>query len=232
MNLISDWRARLLALPIVHTRTNTIFKVMKIGIPHHDYSSNYVWNELCGSVKIFANLQIFSYSKRSTRGCVYEPKCNSQFVAMVTQMKYLFYFFHIIQNRFCTRHIHCIMHEPWQSLQLWMNSNYLGMVLILYYKCMDLIIHFNPGATWLVLCNFFLSLPFNILKELPVASSRIDIWQQHITSSIFRLQFHNPLSNAFCHLQITTDSASTKQNHPTSHLWFIGHCHDRVLCLL
>ncbi len=146
-----------------------------IGIPHHDAPPNYLWNELCGSVAIFADPQIFSYSKRSTRCCVDEPECNSQFLAMVTQMKYLFFFFPIIQNKFHTRHIPCMMHENWQSLQFCMNFNHLGVVLILYYKRMHLIIHFNPGATQLFLCIFFLSLLFNILTEIPVASSSIDV---------------------------------------------------------
>ncbi len=58
-----------------------------------------------GSVAIFTNPKIFSYLKRNTRSCVDELKCNRQFLAMVMQMKYLFFFFHIIQNKFCTRHI-------------------------------------------------------------------------------------------------------------------------------
>ncbi len=76
-----------------------------IGILHHDCSPNYFWDELCGSVAIFTNPQIFSYPERSTRSHVDEPKCNSQFLTMVTQMKYLFFIFHIMQNEFCTRYV-------------------------------------------------------------------------------------------------------------------------------
>jgi len=47
---------------------------------------------------------------------VLRPKCNSQFLVMVTQMKYLFFFFHIMQSEFHTRHVTGIMHEPWQSV--------------------------------------------------------------------------------------------------------------------
>ncbi len=36
----------------------------------------------------------------------------------------------------------------------------------------------------------------------------------------------------FCHLHITMNSASTKQSHPSSHLWFVGHCQYHILCLL
>ncbi len=86
-----------------------------IGIPHHDSSPNYFWDELCGSVVIFTNLQIFSSSERTTRSCVDEPKCNGQFLTMVTQMKCLFFYFHIMQNKYHRSHIPCIMHKPWQS---------------------------------------------------------------------------------------------------------------------
>ncbi len=99
----SNWQDRLLASQIVHARTNTILKVMKaIGIPCHDCPPNYFWDELCGSVAIFTNPHNFSYLERSTRSCVDEPKCHSQFVTMVT---HLFLFFHIMQNKFWTRHI-------------------------------------------------------------------------------------------------------------------------------
>ncbi len=108
-----DWQVRLLASPTVHARTNTIFKVMKaIGIPHHDGPPNYLWNELCGSVAIFTDAQIFSYLKRSTRRCVDEPECNSQFLAVVTQMKYLFFFFPIIREQILDK-AHTL-HNAWE----------------------------------------------------------------------------------------------------------------------
>jgi hypothetical protein len=111
MNLRNS-QDRLLASPIILARTNTIIKVIKvIDIPQHDYSLDYSLNELCESVAIFTNLQMFSYLEKSTRSCVHEPKCNGQFLAMVTQMR-LFFLFHIMQNKFGIRHIPCIMHEP------------------------------------------------------------------------------------------------------------------------
>jgi hypothetical protein len=51
----------------------------------------------------------------------------------------------------------------------------MRVVLIIYYKCINLIIHFNPGVTQLFLHTSFLSLPFNILTEMPVARSNIDV---------------------------------------------------------
>jgi hypothetical protein len=56
-----------------------------------------------------------------------------------------------------------------------MEFNHLRVVLTIYYKCMHLIIHFNPGANQLFLHSFFLSLLFNILTDMPVASSSIDV---------------------------------------------------------
>jgi hypothetical protein len=76
-----------------------------ICIPHHDCSCNYFWNELCGGVAIFTNPQIFHYSEWSMRSCVYEPQSNSQFLTMVTQMKQLFFSFHIMLHKFSIWHI-------------------------------------------------------------------------------------------------------------------------------
>ncbi len=92
-----DWQDRLLASPTVHARSNTVLKVMKwISIPHHDCSPNYLGTELCGIMAIFTNWEIFHCSEWSTVSCVDDPQCNSQLLAMVTQMQHLFFFFHII----------------------------------------------------------------------------------------------------------------------------------------
>ncbi len=92
-----DREDRLLASPTVHARSNTILKVMKwISISHHDSSPNYLGTELCGIMAIFTNQEFFHYSEWSTVSCVDDPQCNSQLLAMVTQMQHLFFFFHII----------------------------------------------------------------------------------------------------------------------------------------
>ncbi len=76
----SDWQARLLVSPIVHARTNTIFKVMKVtGIPHCDGSPNYFWNELCGSVEIFANLPFFLIPKGVPGAVLMSPNAIGNF---------------------------------------------------------------------------------------------------------------------------------------------------------
>ncbi len=48
---------------------------------------------------------------------------------------------------------------------------------------------------------------------------------------IVRLHFKNSIGNMFCHLHVPMNSASAEQRHPWSHMWFIGHCHDQLLCL-
>jgi hypothetical protein len=55
-----------------------------------------------------------------------------------------------------------------------MNFNHLGVVLIVYYKCMHFIIHFNLGVTQLFFHTFYLLLLFNIFIEVPIANSSIN----------------------------------------------------------
>jgi hypothetical protein len=73
-------------------------------------------NSISVIVAIFTNPHIFYYLEGSTRSCVDEPECNSQLLAMVTEMKHLFsfvfFFFHVVLNKFSTRHVPFIMHEP------------------------------------------------------------------------------------------------------------------------
>jgi hypothetical protein len=65
----------------------------------------------------------------------------------------------------------------------YMNFSHLGCVLNLYYKCVHIIIHFNPNATWLCLDTIFLSLLFNILTNMHVANNNRDAWQHHSQAS-------------------------------------------------
>ncbi len=103
------------------------------------------------------------------------PKCNSQFLTMPTWMKCLLFFLYIMQHKFIISNIPCLMHQPSQSLQFCRNFSNLRVVLILHHKYMHLI-KFDAGVTWLFLHTSFLSLPFNILTEIPVASSSMHIW--------------------------------------------------------
>ncbi len=97
-----------------------------------------------------------------------------------SQTKHLFFFFfffcfHIMQKKFHIRHIPSIMHEPSQSLQFCTDFNHLRVVLIISYKSMHLIIHFNPGEIQLFLHTSFFSLPFNTVTEMPAACSSKDV---------------------------------------------------------
>jgi hypothetical protein len=86
-----------MALPLIPARTKTVLKVMEaIGIPNYDHSPNYLCNELGGSVAVPTYSEILENPECSTRRCADEPKCNSQFLTMVTQMIHLFFFLHIM----------------------------------------------------------------------------------------------------------------------------------------
>jgi hypothetical protein len=78
-----------------------------IYICHHNCSPNYLWNELHESLVIATNLYIFYYVNKNTDYFVDEPKCNGQFLTMVTQMKH---FLHIMQHKIYICHILHIMH--------------------------------------------------------------------------------------------------------------------------
>ncbi len=173
----SNWKNRLLAWPLVHARNR-----------HHPQIDESDWHLSPWLLsEVFLKWALWKYcilykpkdlhySEWSTRSCIDEPHCNIQFLTMVTQMEHLFFFFHIMQNKFSLRHIPGIMHRPWQSLQFCTDFNHLRVVLIIYYKHIHLIFQFNSGAIRLFLRTFFLSRPFNILREMPVASSSIDVW--------------------------------------------------------
>lgn len=109
LNYSRDWQdLKLLALIVVCAKTNIIFNVMKvIYICHHNCSPNYLWNELHKSLVIATNPYIFYYVKKNTNYCVDEPKCSSQFLIMVTQMKH---FLHIMQHKIYICHICHSMH--------------------------------------------------------------------------------------------------------------------------
>ncbi len=177
-NSCSDWQDRLPVSSIVHAQTNTILKVMRAsGIPHHNCCPNYFWNKLCGSVAIFTNLHIFSYLERSTRSCVDEPQCNKQFLAMLTKMEHLFFFFHILQNQFSISHVPHMMHEPQDNL---CGSAQTSIIwgwswLCTTNVCTSLFtsIQVQPGC-FFILLSFLCQ--FNIPTDMHVASSSIDVW--------------------------------------------------------
>jgi hypothetical protein len=60
-------------------------------------------------------------------------------------------------------------------MQFCTDFNHLQVVLIVYYKHMHLIIHFNPGVTWLFPHVSCLPLLFNIRVEMAIATSSIDV---------------------------------------------------------
>jgi hypothetical protein len=79
--------------------------------------------------------------------CADEPECNGQFLATITQMEQVLFLLYIMQNNFHFWHIPFMCHALLQSLKFCMDFKHARMVLIIYHKCMHLIIHFNPIAT-------------------------------------------------------------------------------------
>jgi hypothetical protein len=81
----------------------------------------------------------------------------------------------LCSNKFCRAHI--LHHGSGLTISSVLRRFWsLRVDLIIYYKCMHHIIHFNPGTTWLFLHISFLFLSFNILTEFQVASGSLQIW--------------------------------------------------------
>ncbi len=182
--------------------TNTIFSILQRNL-YFDWHNCFLKistflqeNIICINVPKY-----YSIVSRKPDPCTTRQdgmECKSQFLTMVTQLKHQFFFFHNMQNKFCTRHIPHIVHEPWQPLQICMNSIIWGWPWS-FTTNICLIIHFRLQPNYFMIhpLPFFLSLMFNILTEMPVASSSKDVWQPHMNSRIFRLHFKNSSRNTF-----------------------------------
>jgi len=62
-----------------------------IGISYYDFSTYYLCNKLRGSVAVTTYPQILDDAEWHTRRCADEPKCNSQLLTTVAQMKDFFF---------------------------------------------------------------------------------------------------------------------------------------------
>jgi hypothetical protein len=127
-------------------------------VSYFDCSPNNFWNALCVNLVVFINVQIFSYLERSTRIALMKLNAIANFSlwwykwknfsSSSTSCRTSF-----IQGAYPTPYI-----SPNNLLQFRMNFNHLGVVLIIYYKYMHLVIHFNLGATCLFLHTSFFPL--------------------------------------------------------------------------
>jgi hypothetical protein len=84
----NQWKTDLLSLPIITAGAKT---VQKDGIDMHPYCDccpNYLCTELGGSEAVHTHLQILDDTDRNSWRCADEPKCNGQFLTMVTLMKH------------------------------------------------------------------------------------------------------------------------------------------------
>jgi hypothetical protein len=82
---------------IIPARTKTILEVLDaIGISYYDFSTYYLCNKPCGSVAVTTYPQILDDAEWHTRRCADEPKCNSQLLTTVAQMKDFFFLLYIL----------------------------------------------------------------------------------------------------------------------------------------
>jgi hypothetical protein len=94
-----------LTSPVILARTKTILKVMEaIGIPHNDFSLNYLRNVLDGTTAVTTHPQIFEDVKCSTRRCADQANCNCQLLTVMTQTQHpvthTWYLGHILDPSF------------------------------------------------------------------------------------------------------------------------------------
>jgi hypothetical protein len=64
-------------------------------------------NKLGGRVPVATHPQVLGNAKWSTKRCAEEPKCNGEFLTVVTQMEHLiffFFFFYIMEHKSCIWH--------------------------------------------------------------------------------------------------------------------------------
>ncbi len=113
---------------------------------------------------IFTNLQSLIIQSGLPGAVLMSPNAITSFNT-VTQMSHRI-FFYIMRNKFSIRHYPVSYKTP---ENLFSSAQFLSSEVMVYYKRTYLIIHFNPGATWLFLQTLFLYLLLNILVETPVA---------------------------------------------------------------
>uniref|UniRef100_A0A7C8ZZ54 Uncharacterized protein n=2 Tax=Opuntia streptacantha TaxID=393608 RepID=A0A7C8ZZ54_OPUST len=150
-----------LALPVISTRTRTIFEMMvSIHISHNNFSGDYLANELESSMTVHTNPKILLYSNGRPQWSCYESKSNGKLFTVVEKQQLLFTSFNIMQIHLKHWGIACFYHKILQFIQFCINFITSGMAFISNNESMDLIFHFNPTHT-----GFFLHLIF--LHQLP-----------------------------------------------------------------
>jgi hypothetical protein len=85
---IISGKADLLSSPIMTAGAKTVQKMELICVPYCDCCPNYPCTELGGSGAVCTYLQILDDTDRNSRRHADEPKCNGQFLIMVTHMKH------------------------------------------------------------------------------------------------------------------------------------------------
>jgi hypothetical protein len=87
-----------------------------ICIPYYDCCSNYLCTELGGSGAVHTYLQLLDDTDRNSWRCADEPKCNGQFLIMVTHMKHFLEMLLSSQNPLCFQNN--IIHKRKEALDI------------------------------------------------------------------------------------------------------------------
>jgi hypothetical protein len=114
------------------------------------------------AVRQSPHTQILEKAEWSTRRHADEPKCNGQFLTVVTQMKPLLFLLYIMLNKFGYPAHTQLCSSVQTVFQVCMDFYHLRMFLVIYYKYMHNIIHLNSGVTWLLLHTPFQPLSLNV----------------------------------------------------------------------
>jgi hypothetical protein len=115
--LYIDWQDILFASPIVQARTNAIFKVTKVIniLTMTIFPTILRWSLWrCGHLHKLAIF--FLFWKEYQQLYWWAQMQFNQFLAVVTQMKHLFFFFHIMQKKICTRYMYLISWMKFNNL--------------------------------------------------------------------------------------------------------------------
>eukprot|EP01018_Ginkgo_biloba_P030294 Gb_23125 [translate_table: standard] len=87
----------LLPSPVIPTGTQSIFEMMEmVYIPHNNFPSDNIGDELGGSVAVTTNMKVLGNLDECPRTSVKNPKSNGKPLTMAEESKFIPLHFHII----------------------------------------------------------------------------------------------------------------------------------------
>lgn len=103
---------RVESLPVVSTRANSIFEMMKtIDIPGDDLPVDDLTNELCCSMTVGTNAKVLEDMNSCARGRADQPIGNGQPLTMMANSIFLLSLVHIMHHRPCVRNVAFHLHR-------------------------------------------------------------------------------------------------------------------------